>query len=288
MFSNRIIGSARFIKMPPSIQALYFHLCLNADDDGVVEAYPIMRMLGSTEDDVRILNAKNLVTVLNEDLVSYITDWLEHNSLRADRKVDSVYQNLLLQMVPEAEIIEPKPRSDVEDNSKRLNGPSTDGIGKDRIGKVNTKACVSKNSKGEDLSSVPASDYQPDGWSPSQVMAMKKRASRVLGIRKTNAWSQLLFGSAWDFKKAYTKFQGVDYVGEIFVDEMARTLATWYEAGETRDTIRGLIVEYFQSEKAERLAVTPNACFSDHTYQSWKQGKLNKNKDNSILKSWGV
>ncbi len=282
MFSNRIIGSARFIKMPPSIQALYFHLCLNADDDGVVEAYPIMRMLGSTEDDVRILNAKNLVTVLNEDLVSHITDWLEHNSLRADRKVDSVYQNLLLQMVPEAEIIEPKPRSDVEDNSKRLNGPSTDGIGKDRIGKDNTKRMCLKNSKGEDISSVPASDYQPDGWSPRKRLEMKRRAERVLGIRKTNSWSQLLFGSAWDFKKAYKKFQGVDYVGEIFVDEVARKLSTWYEAGETRETIRGLIVGYFQSEKAERLAITPNACFSDHTYNSWKQGKLSKIKTTGV------
>lgn len=282
MFSNRIIGSARFIKMPPSIQALYFHLCLNADDDGVVEAYPIMRMLGSTEDDVRILNAKNLVTVLNEDLVSHITDWLEHNSLRADRKVDSVYQNLLLQMVPEAEIIEPKPRSDVEDNSKRLNGQSTDGIGKDRIGKDNTKRVCLKNSKGDDISSVPASDYQPDGWSPRKRLEMKRRAERVLGIRKTNSWSQLLFGSAWDFKKAYKKFQAVDYVGEIFVDEVARKLATWYEAGETRETIRGLIVGYFQSEKAERLAITPNACFSDHTYNSWKQGKLSKIKTTGV------
>ena len=141
---------------------------------------------------------------------------------------------------------------------------------------------ISKNSKGEDISSVPASDYQPDGWSPRKRLEMKRRAERVLGIRKTNSWSQLLFGSAWDFKKAYKKFQGVDYVGEIFVDEVARKLATWYEAGETRETIRGLIVGYFQSEKAERLAITPNACFSDHTYNSWKQGKLSKIKTTGV------
>ena len=39
MFSRRIINSAKFLKMPVSTQCLYFHLGLNADDDGIVEAY---------------------------------------------------------------------------------------------------------------------------------------------------------------------------------------------------------------------------------------------------------
>ena len=36
MFAKRIIESASFLKMPISSRELYFHLCLNADDDGVV------------------------------------------------------------------------------------------------------------------------------------------------------------------------------------------------------------------------------------------------------------
>ncbi len=238
MFSNRIIGSARFIKMPPSIQALYFHLCLNADDDGVVEAYPIMRMLGSTEDDVRILNAKNLVTVLNEDLVSHITDWLEHNSLRADRKVDSVYQKLLLQMVPEAEIIEPKPRSDVEDNSKRLNGQSTDGIGKDRIGKEKKESDASvvppktyKNFRDQARARIGNPPMAPIVPSEKQAVSLKsmKLLSRIHDAGVERGWDYLneedeqanrkYQGLVKPFEKRYpTKEQQDEYIAWFFDD----------------------------------------------------------------------
>lgn len=108
MFSLKIVDSAKFQKMPLSTQALYFHLGMKADDDGIVEGYMVMRMTGTTEDDLRILVSKGFVTVLNEDLVTYINDWTEHNKIRADRKIDSIYQGLLLRMVPEAKLLERK------------------------------------------------------------------------------------------------------------------------------------------------------------------------------------
>lgn len=145
MFSKRITNSARFIKMPSSTQSLYFHLGLNADDDGVVEAYAVMNSVGATEDDLRVLVAKGFVYVLNEDLVTYITDWQENNKIRADRKVDSIYKDLLLQMIPDVQLLERKPRADTKkgtvDGQRTDDGQSTDGqwtaqdrLGKDRLG----------------------------------------------------------------------------------------------------------------------------------------------------------
>ena len=58
MFSARVTESTRFLKMPASSQNLYFHLGMHADDDGVVEAYPVMCLLGATEDDLKIIIAK--------------------------------------------------------------------------------------------------------------------------------------------------------------------------------------------------------------------------------------
>lgn len=161
MFSKRVIGSARFLRMPGSTQALYFHLGMAADDDGIVEAYPIMQMVNASEDDLKLLAAKGFVKVLNEDLVTYILDWQENNKIRADRKVNSIYKDLLLQVMPETPLIEPRqradrPRSDKEqdnhgtqmgqpwdtngtshgqpmDNHGTQMGPHR--IGKDRIGK---------------------------------------------------------------------------------------------------------------------------------------------------------
>lgn len=135
MFSNRIANSAKFLQMPTESQLLYFHLNLHADDDGIAEAYPIMKLLGISPDAFKVLLAKEYIQQLNEDQVIVISDWLEHNVIRADRKVDSIYKHLLPETI---KTLEAKPRSDVKDNSKRISGPSTDGIGKVRLGKVNT------------------------------------------------------------------------------------------------------------------------------------------------------
>ena len=53
MFSFRIVNSARFLQMPEECQNLYFHLGIRADDDGVAEAYPVIKLLGSGEELLR-------------------------------------------------------------------------------------------------------------------------------------------------------------------------------------------------------------------------------------------
>lgn len=138
MFSLRIANSARFLQMPTESQLLYFHMVLRADDDGVVESYPLLKLLGSTPDAFRVLLARGFVRELNEDQVVIIADWKEHNTIRADRKVDSIYKSLILEKAPDIKLLEPKPRSDVNDNTKRVGGQSTDGISKVKLSKYNT------------------------------------------------------------------------------------------------------------------------------------------------------
>lgn len=151
MFSRRIIESARFLRMPVSAQALYFHLGMQADDDGVVEGYKVLRMIGANEDDLRVLVAKGFAIILNEDLVTYLVDWIENNRLRPDRKSNSVYRDLLVQKVPDVILIESKERADrpkevivpsMDNHGTDMGRPTAvpgrtmDGVGKDRIGKV--------------------------------------------------------------------------------------------------------------------------------------------------------
>ncbi len=144
MFSNRIANSARFLQMPIESQLLYFHMILRADDDGIVESYPIMKLLGVAPDNFKVLSAKGFIRQLNEDQVVLINDWREHNVIRADRKVDSIYLPLLVKQIPDVEVIAPKPRSDVKDNSRRLGGQSTVSISKVRLGKVNKNIPANK------------------------------------------------------------------------------------------------------------------------------------------------
>ena len=164
MFSKRIVESARFLKMPPSTQALYFHLGLHADDDGVVEGYNVMMQTGATEDDLKILVAKGFVTVLNDDLVTYINDWRENNRIRADRKVDSIYKDLLVKMLPDIEIQHAKARADtgkktgikqLEENGRPVDDQrTTNGQPMDRIGQSRSGQSRSGQSRsGKDRSS---------------------------------------------------------------------------------------------------------------------------------------
>ena len=124
MFAKSIIGSARFLRMPPSSRLLYYDLGMYADDDGVVEAFSVMRQTSATEDDLRVLVSKGFVTVMNEDLVSLITDWNTNNFIRSDRYHPSIYKDLILQLT---------------DGIPGDNQVTTSGIprlGKDSIGKV--------------------------------------------------------------------------------------------------------------------------------------------------------
>ena len=93
MFSKTITNSSNFLMMPQSSQNLYFHLGMNADDDGFCEHFTIMRMTESKPDDLKILHSKGFVFVF-DDRVLVILDWKENNYLRPDRYNPSKYLEL--------------------------------------------------------------------------------------------------------------------------------------------------------------------------------------------------
>ena len=93
MFSKSITNSSQFLMMPSSSQNLYFHLGMNADDDGFCEHFSIMRMTDSKPDDLKILQAKGFVNVF-DDRVLVISDWKENNYLRLDRYTPSKYLDI--------------------------------------------------------------------------------------------------------------------------------------------------------------------------------------------------
>ena len=85
MMAKSIIKSDQFLEMPISSQLLYFHLLLDADDDGFINApKSIMRVIGAKDDDMRVLQAKGY-TIPFDSGVIVIKHWRMHNSLRKDR-----------------------------------------------------------------------------------------------------------------------------------------------------------------------------------------------------------
>lgn len=92
MFSLDVIDTDRFLEMPVSTQALYFHLGMRADDDGFVSSpKTITRSVNCTNDDLRILASKGYI-VFFETGVIVIADWKLNNYIRSDRYQPTRYQ----------------------------------------------------------------------------------------------------------------------------------------------------------------------------------------------------
>ena len=97
MFAKSIIRTDTFLDMPQSAQNLYFHLGIEADDDGFVSPKVVMRMLGSPDDDLKLLIAKKFVIPF-EDGVLVIVHWKVHNEIRQDRYKPTLYQEKIKQI----------------------------------------------------------------------------------------------------------------------------------------------------------------------------------------------
>ena len=91
MFAKTIIDSDAFLDMPLSTQALYFHLSMRADDDGFINnPKKIQRMVGCSDDDLKLLCAKNFIIPFESGIV-VIKHWRIHNYIRNDRYKPTTY-----------------------------------------------------------------------------------------------------------------------------------------------------------------------------------------------------
>jgi len=85
MFRLDVLETDAFMDMPLTTQALYFHLNLRADDDGFIgNPNQIVRLIGASMDDLKLLIAKRFVIAF-EDGVIVIKHWRMHNTLSAYR-----------------------------------------------------------------------------------------------------------------------------------------------------------------------------------------------------------
>lgn len=91
MFSPKIVGSDIFLEMPTSSRELYFQLGMYADDDGFINPKKIIRMVGASEDDLKILIAKRFVLSF-EDGVIVIKHWPTNNLIRKDWYQETNYK----------------------------------------------------------------------------------------------------------------------------------------------------------------------------------------------------
>lgn len=129
MFSLSIVDTDRFLEMPSSTQALYFHLGMRADDDGFVAApKSIAAICGCSVDDIRLLAMKGFVQAFETGVI-VITDWKENNKIRKDRYTPTKF-------IHEKMLLGDNQNDNQSDTQTATKWLPQDRLGKDRIGKV--------------------------------------------------------------------------------------------------------------------------------------------------------
>lgn len=156
MFAKTIIDSDAFLDMPLSTQALYFHLSMRADDEGFINnPKKIQRMVGSSEDDLKLLTAKRFILAFDSGVI-VIKHWKLHNYIRSDRFKPTMYLEEKSQLITKENkaysvgMTVGIPEANHLDTQVRL--------GKDRLGKV-SKDILSSSDERDDVPYKEIIDY---------------------------------------------------------------------------------------------------------------------------------
>ena len=133
MMAKSVIDTDTFLDMPASTQSLYFHMLLRADDDGFIASPKgILRIIGASEDDLKLLLAKQYLFRFESGVV-VIKDWKIHNYIQSDRYKPSLQ--------PERELLTITANKEYTLTNSDVSNMDTEciqnvSIGKVRLGKV--------------------------------------------------------------------------------------------------------------------------------------------------------
>lgn len=91
MFSIEFVSSDKFISMPLSTQALYFHLCMNADDEGFLAcARRVQNSINANDDDMKLLITKGYIIPFKTGII-VITHWKMQNQIQPSKLIKTQY-----------------------------------------------------------------------------------------------------------------------------------------------------------------------------------------------------
>ena len=152
MFTQKITEADNFTALPPTTQCLYFHLCMNADDDGFSNKIrQAMFNSHADQNDFEMLVQKRFIIPFESGVI-VIKHWRMHNLIRADRYHETDY----LEEKAELVLKENGVYTDCipSDNQMATNGIPSDNqmetevrLGKDSIGKVSIEKDIATPKK---------------------------------------------------------------------------------------------------------------------------------------------
>ena len=184
MFAKTIVTSDAFLDMPPTARCLYFTLGMFADDDGFVNnPKSIMRQVGATTDDMRILIEKKFVLAFESGVI-VIKHWRIHNYIRGDRKHETKYADEYALL----DVDENGAYTICQPNDNQLTDMCHTEVrlGKDSIGKVNNNTNSNTNKRGQTKRFTPPSKEEVQAYIAEKGYSVD--AERFIDYYTANGW----------------------------------------------------------------------------------------------------
>jgi len=209
MFSKDIVGSDAFLDMPATSQLLYFHLGMEADDDGFVSSPSrISRTIGANDDDIKVLLGKRFIIAFPSGII-VIKHWKINNSIQVDRYHETQYLEEKKALITK----ENKSYTECIQDVSKMDSQSS--LGKSSLGK----------SRQVDMSEK--SDAFDQFWTAYPKKELKRRAREIWGRKGLNSkvaeiLSFIVSASLTDrWTKGYIKQPTAFLNGECWNDDLA-------------------------------------------------------------------
>ena len=209
MFSKDIVGSDAFLDMPATSQLLYFHLGMEADDDGFVSSPSrISRTIGANDDDIKVLLGKRFIIAFPSGII-VIKHWKINNSIQVDRYHETQYLEEKKALITK----ENKSYTECIQDVSKMDSQSS--LGKSSLGK----------SRQVDMSEK--SDAFDQFWTAYPKKELKRRAREIWGRKGLDSkvaeiLSFIVSASLTDrWTKGYIKQPTAFLNGECWNDDLA-------------------------------------------------------------------
>lgn len=139
MFHTSVVSSDQFMDLPVGAQALYFHLGMQADDDGFVNGpKQVARRLRRPPREIQSLIDSNFL--LDFDGIVVLRHWLVSNTLKSDRMKPLAYPQIAKQLyITDNRAYTLQPQEDLETlfdvRSRKLESKRNPKVREDKVSK---------------------------------------------------------------------------------------------------------------------------------------------------------
>lgn len=257
MFSQKVTETDKFLDMGLTAQSLYFHLGMNADDDGFVgNPKSIKRMIGASEDDLKALVEKDYLIVFDDGVV-VIKDWLVSNYVKKDRYTPTIYTD-------DMKLIG-------LDKNKRYQFVSDLEPERNQVGTEMEPECIQSGSKNENqISSENSQPQQGQGVNPMepnwnqngtemdpQVRLGKDRVKLSKSKDNLNTTTSTTLNSYYEKLAPKSKIEFNTFVNELGRDVVAFAITSMFENADrpTFAYLRSILNRYQQQGLTNLAAV---------------------------------